>query len=381
MPAQITYARLNIVSGEAFFEQFGTAAPTVPDAFWLPGGYGDIFRKLRGGPGYPGFAMPWRDGQRSTFWKAYCEQTPVNQISTELAARTMVPLRLVAADRPGVRITDGAERLFYDVNAFPHGLVVSLTIQTSAVLSLDEWRDRMRALQLEPCFALKLHGVAGEAGLRARDLLEQLVAWHRDRYFGPIAVTSQSEMSLAIATVIQGSGVDPSVSLASSPDLQKMLNAIAALPVNWPAATLPSLDDAILPASSINASPGDALYAARRGRILWRPALFTYPANASHRLHSLSCLAHNILAASVQAESLRLFAIRYAALSDAERDMIPPIVRNRAAILIGRMWRGDQTYRSASVKRQIKDSGSLAQVNALLTAEQVPPIGQVGAAA
>lgn len=377
MTEQITNARLNILSGEAFFEQFEGVPRPLAQQFWLPGDYNSIFRNLRGGTGYPGYAMPWRDGQRSTFWKAYCAQTPVSQISTELAAQMMVPLRLVPSTRPVVRISTGNERLFYDVYGFPHGLVASLTVQTAAgtMLSVDEWRDRMRALGMGPNFALELPGGAPQLDLRAKDVLEALIRWHRDRYFGTIAISSPSDIPFSIAVVIQGSGVDPDVAIGARPDLQKTLNAVTAWPVNWQSAAPPPLGDAVLPASSINASPGDALYAARRGRVLWRPALFTYPSSASHRLHSLSCLAHNLLAASIQAESLRLFAIRFAALTESERAIVPPLLRQRAATLIGRLWRGEQTYRSASVKLLIGDRSSLAQVNQLLSGEQVQPIG------
>lgn len=377
MTEQITNARLNILSGEAFFEQFAAGPRPLPEQFWMAADYNNIFRKLRGGTGYPGYAIPWRDGQRSTFWKAYCAQTPVSQISTELAAQMMVPLRLMPSTRPVVRISTGSERLYYDVYGFPHGLVASLTIQTAAgtVLSVDQWRDRMRALHMTPSFTMQLPGEPPQLDLRAKDVLEALIRWHRERYFGAIAVASPSETPFSIVVVIQGSGVDPSVAIGSNLDLQKTLNAVTAWPVNWEAATIPPLADAVLPASSINASPGDALYAARRGRALWRPLLFTYPSSASHRLHSLSCLAHNLLAASIQAESLRLFAVRFAALSEAERAIVPPLLRQRAATLIGRLWRGEQTYRSASVKLLIGDRSSLAQVNQLLSAEQVEPIG------
>lgn len=377
MTEQITYARLNIISGEAFFEQFAPGFHPAANAFWHQAEYGEILRKLGGGAGFPGFEMPWRDGQRSTFWKSYCEQTPIGQISAEQAARMMIPLRLVATVRPTVRIGNGGERLFYDINAFPYGLVASLTIQTGSgtILSLDQWRDRMRELQTGPCYSLEVPGAAAEHDLRAPELLDRLVGWHRQTYYGPITAATASERPFSIATVIQGTGVDTTVPLASRPDLQKILNAVAALPVNWQAAALPPLDNAVLSTSGQNASPADALYATRRGRVLWRPALFTYTTSASARLHSLSCLAHNLLSASIQAESLRLFAIRYAALPPAERDVIPPLQRLRAATLIGRLWRGDQTYRSASVRRLLEDSGSLAQVNLLLATEQVAAIG------
>lgn len=377
MPETITNARLNILWGEAFFEHLSGPSRALPDQPWLGADYRRIFGQLRGGAGNARFALPWRDGQRSSFWKAYCEQTPVSQISSEQAFRLLVPLRLTAAGRPTVKVTVGGERLFYDVYGFPHGLVATLTIQTvgGAQMSVEQWRDRMRELRMGPCLSLDLPGEPPRAGLRAQDVLEALVSWHREQYFGSIAAVAQSDRPFSIATVIQGSGVDPATPLANQPDLQRSLHAVAAWPVAWAAAALPPLSEASLETSSLNSSAGDALYAAGRGRVLWRPLLFTYPTNANHRLHSLSCLAHNLLAASVQAESLRLFAIRFAAVTPAERGAIPPVLRQLAALRLSCLWRGDQTYRSASVKRQLGDANSLAHLNMFLTAEGVPPIG------
>lgn len=378
MPVEITNARFNLLAGEAFFEHFGAAPRSVPERFWLPADYGAIFGQLRGGAGSTRYAMPWRSSQRNTFWKAYCEQTPATQISTDLAIRLMVPLRLVPGSVPIISVSGGAERVYCDVFGFPHGLVAALTIQTSAkpTLSIDQWRDRLRELRLEPVFAVTLPGTAPAVGVTAADMFETVLRWFRDEYFGPIAVASPSEAPFSIASVIQATGVDPETPLASLSGLQQSLNAVTAWPINWEAATLPPLDQAVLPASaSLNPSAGDALYAARRGRVLWRPALFTYQSRATHRLHTLSCLSHNLLAASIQAESLRLFAIRFAALSPSEQAAIPPFLAPRAATLISRLWHGDQTYRSSSVKRQLGDPASLAQVNALLASQQLQPIG------
>lgn len=377
MPEQITNARLNLVAGEAFFEHFTGAADAVPEQFWLPADYGAIFGQLRGGAGSSRYAMPWRTSQRNRFWKAYCEQTPVSQVSAELANRLMVPLRLIAAAAPVVTLSDGDERIYYDVFGFPHGLVAALTIQsnTRSPLTVDQWRDRLRTLRLDPIFSVAVAGAPAETGLGCAAAVEAILRWHREHYFGAITAISPSETIFSIASVIQATGIDPSVALTYQPDLQRSLNAVTAWPINWSAATVPALDEAVLPVSSLNPSPGDALYAARRGRALWRPALFTYDSGATHRLHTLSCLAHNLLAGAVQAEALRLFAIRYAGLAPAEQNAIPAYLPQRAATLIGRLARGDQTYRSSSVQRQLEDSASLAAVNALLSAQQVPVIG------
>lgn len=374
-PERITNSRLTLVSGQVFLEHEGDWQRGLPNHPWMATDFTRIFQQLRGGSGHIRYAFPWRDSQRSGFWRAYCGASSLGQVSAESAWELLVPLRLVPTPRPAVRAESGA-RVFYDIYGYPFGLVATLTIQlpSGAPSAVGEWREAMRALRMGSSFRLTPPGGAETTPLSAGELLSALLDWHRGEFFGPIATYTASAEEFSVAAVIQGDGVDPLIDLAARPDLQRTLNAVTAWPLNWQAARPPELVDARLPASSTNSSVGDALYAARRGRTLWRPGLFTYRAPPGARLHTLSCLAHNLVAGSVQAEALRLFAMHYATLDKGRMARIPVRLRAAAAKQIERLWYGRETYRSSSVQRLLQDASSLAQVNALLKEMELEPL-------
>lgn len=376
-PEQISHSRLTMISGQAFFEHLSDFSRPLPDRPWMAGDYGTIFGKLRGGGGHGRYAFPWRGEQRSAFWREYCEGTQLPQISAEAAFRLLVPFRMTPMHSPAVAMLGGAERIFFDSYIYPHGIVTALTVQLVArpPLTLDAWRDGVRALGMGRGYSVSLPGGATQSGLGARDALAAINDWFREAYFGKIENYGSSAEPVSIAAVIQGSGIDPNTPFASRSDLQKLLNAVTAWPVNWEAAQVPDPGEALLDAARTNASAGDAHYASRRGRTLWRPGLFTYRAPAGARPHMLSCLVHNQIAGIVQGESLRLFALRYGSSSPAERSGISPRLRESAAVQIDRLWRGQRTYRSSSIQRLLADKSSLAQVNTLLGDAGLAPIG------
>ena len=376
-PAAIANSRLTLIRGEAFFEHLADAGRPLTEMPWLGADFSRVFGRLRGAGGHPRYAFAWRPSQSSSFWRAYCGSRPLQQLSAEAAFGLLVPFRLVPAQRPSVRIEGGAARASYDVYGHAFGLVVALTLQQpmGRPMPLDGWRDWLRGLRSGRDFALTLPGASEVTGMREREVLERLTDWHRDEFFGPIGATMPSSEPFSFVTVIQGDGVDPTVPFKARMDLRRTLEAVTTWPVNWAATSLPDVAKAVLPVGGDNPSAGDALYASRRGRTLWRPALFGYRAPAAGaRIHTLGCLSHNLVAGSVQAEALRLFALGWAALDGAARARVPVRLRASAATQIDRLWRGRETYRSSSIERLLRDPTSLAEVNALLVEMGQEPI-------
>jgi hypothetical protein len=295
-------------------------------------------------------------------------------VSADSAWRGMVPFRLTNPLQPKVESDNAAERVFYDVYGYPHGVVAAITIQSprSSVETLGAWRDRTRRLRLDRPFSVTAAGAPAQAGLGASAALDAILDWHRETYYGPIAERYRSVDPISIGVVIQGDGVNPTAPISA--EIHRALYAVTSWPKDWQTVALPKLQEHCLGVSSLNAATGDALYAARRGRTLWRPGLFSIQ-NAGKRLHTLSCLAHNLVAGAVQAESLRLFAQGFAASPAAQKQFRSDLV-DTAAELLDRMRRGVQTYRSASIQSIIEDPSSKAEVNALLvrnkTLAQIP---------
>ena len=242
--------------------------------------------------------------------------------------------------------------------------------------TLGEWRDRTRRLRLDRPFSVTADGDA-QVGLNAAEALEAIVDWHRDKYFGKVNGRYQSAEPVTIGAVIKGEGVN--LSAPVDEDIHRALFALTSWPEDWQHADLPVLKEHCLRVSAKDRSIGDALYAVGRGRTLWRPALFSLRSagGAAKRLHKLSCLAHNMLAGAVQAESLRLFALGFnAAAPVAQKRIINTDLVDTAAKLLDRMRRGVQTYRSSSIQSLIEDPDSKAEVNALLARGK--GLGQIG---
>ncbi len=205
-----------------------------------------------------------------------------------------------------------------------------------------------RRLRLDRPFSITDSGGA-KVDLNAEEALGAILDWHRDVYFGASGDRWQSAEPLTIGAVIKGEGVDLTAPI--NDDMHRVLHAVTSWPEDWRHADLPVLKDYCLRVSMKNSSIGDALYAVGRGRTLWRPALFSLK-SAPKPLHKLSCLAHNMLAGAVQAESLRLFALGLDASDPAaQKKILSTDFVDTAANLLHRMRLGMKTYRSTSIQR------------------------------
>lgn len=366
MTTTLRNSRLTLIAGQSFFVQHWRAAVGPRSAPWRWHEYSWTFNQIRSGQIDPDFDFPWRSSQRSAYWSTYLSGQKLGTVRAESAWQAMVPLRITGQERPQIGTDNPAERVLLDVYAYPHGLVAALTVQSPQGLSegLDAWRDRTRRLRLDRPFTLALPGTAPRAGLKADEALEASLDWFRERYFGAVDEVFTEGEPFTIGAAIQGQGVNPTAPV--SPSLHRTLHAVTAWPVNWKTASLPDLKTHCLPVRSSKAEPGDALYAVGRGRTLWRPGLFTkISTGKADRIHTLSCLAHNMVASSVQAESLRLFAKGFQS-SPTARAQLSPEFASTAARLLHNARMGESTYRSSSIARLIEDPNSKAEVNALL---------------
>jgi hypothetical protein len=376
MPITISNSRLSLVAGQCFFEQDWRTGLGPDRTPWDFAYYKYTFNQIRGGGVVPNFAFPWRPSQRSTFWSAYLNWRPLGGVGAASAWRALVPFRLTAPSQPKVATDNAGERVFYDVYGYPHGIVAALTIQSPRkdIETLDVWRDRTRRLRLDRPFSVTAAGVPMQAGLNAATALDVILDWHRDAYYGPIIERYGSSDPISIGAVIQGDGVNASAPIDK--DIHRALYAVTSWPMDWRSAALPTLAERCLLVSDANKATGDALYATGRNRTLWRPGLFGLKTSggAANRPHTLSCLAHNLLAGAVQAESLRLFAQGFEASATAQKKFNISVV-DAVADLLDRMRRGENTYRSSSIRGFIEDPNSKAAVNALLARYKLAQIG------
>ncbi|KQT33681.1 hypothetical protein ASG29_06625 [Sphingomonas sp. Leaf412] len=363
----ITDARITFIAGDCFDghldRHYGHDVPFTDE--WM---YGYVYNLVRGSSAPLRYAMPWRDSQKSGFWRHYLGDSPGN-VPAERAWRAFVPLRLMGDPEPIG--TDLGERVVIDAFGYRFGLVVAITVHVAkrAALTLDQWVERLRTLRLGSSFV--------NAGTTATlpDVVTHLLDHYRACHFPGVASGTRSAEPISINTVMQAAGGDPAGPVPEP--LQRQLHAVTAWPQDWQNAILPPLGQppAFLPMRSLNGVAGDALYAATRGRTIWRPGLFARhrPQDGPQRRHTLSCLAHNLVAGAVQTEMLRLLAMRYANVDGMKR-MLDTATARGVGRKLDQLRQGAGTYRSSSVKLHVEDPSSRSEVNQLLQLAKAQPI-------
>lgn len=361
----INDARITFVFGECFTSQLADRNPPFP-APWEKWDYVEVYDQIRGGNVY-NYGLPWRESQKSAFWRHYLGDSP-GSVSSLDAWGKFVPLRLVFDTRDIA--TDSGERVQIDAFGFRFGVVVALTVHVakSASMPMESWIDRLRTLRNDAVFR------EGTEVRTLGDVLATMLDRARASYYHGSAAGTRSAEPFSINIVLQAEGGSPAIPI--SQDLQRQLHAVTAWPANWQDALLPAAGPpAFLPIRGTNQVAGDVHYAASRGRTVWRPGLFARhtPQDGPQRRHTLSCLAHNLVAGAVLSEFLRLFAIRLAAAPAIRKQIDVATVRELGAV-VDRLHRGVNTFRSSSIQQQLEDSSSKEAVNALLSEAGAPRI-------
>lgn len=360
----INDARITFIYGECFTGHLGEEGDECEELLWEEWDYDWAFGQIRGGHALEGYAFPWRDSQKSAFWRHYMGDAPGSVTAGDAWAK-FVPLRLLY-ELPDISTTKG-ERLIIDVFGFPFGIMAALTVHVAkgASMPLPDWQARLRALH---------DGMEFLDGTQPKTL-EQVFALlldeARDLFYLKAEAGTRSGEPLSINTVMQAQGGTPGISIDAG--LQRDIHAVTAWPADAANALLASAS--FLPVRGKNAVPGDVHYAAGRGITVWRPGLFARrtQADGPRRRHTLSCLSHNLVAGSVQAEMLRLFAIRLAGVNNMASRIDVATVR-KLARLIDALRRGNNTFRSSAIGHLLEDPSSKVAVNELLAMAQAPPI-------
>lgn len=360
----INDARITFVYGECFIGHLGQHSDENDEVLWDEWAFDWAFGQIRGGS-IAGYAFPWRDSQKSAFWRHYLGDAPGSVSAAEAWAK-FVPLRLLF-DLPDLSTTK-AERLIIDVFGFPFGIVTALTVHVakSASMPLQDWMARLRALRDGTEF------LEGTRPITLNQVFALLLDETRDLFYLEAEAGTRSAEPLSINIVMQAEGGEPSVPIEDA--LQRDLHAVTAWPANAANVVLPARDTATcLPVRDKNAVPGDVHYAAGRGLTIWRPGLFARRTRADgpRRRHTLSCLSHNLVAGCVQAEMLRLFAVRLASVESMASRMDVATVRRLARLLDG-LRRGSNTFRSSGIRHVLEDPSSKIAVNELLAIAQAP---------
>jgi hypothetical protein len=165
--------------------------------------------------------------------------------------------------------------------------------------------------------------------------------------------------AFSIATVIQMDGITAAPIQEADP-IHRYIEALAHPLPAWRRVTLPALAGSTLRTKS--APPGHVLYARDHARVVWQPS---YASADSERPNRLSCYHRNLTFATMQTEVLAsataaaIAATRAGAVLDpAQEDCV-----RASADLLGRLYAGQQSYRTSSVHEQIDHHAGKPDIN------------------
>lgn len=337
-----------------------------------------------------GLTLPWQTTSGQLFWTRYFGGCIPGHITPGVAWRQLVPLRAqpqarLRLDEPDVLVGDtkaGSIRVGTEAYYYPFGNALAVTLHFRGTLSLPGAVTAAQMCAKEAMVSLMAGArsiAQGHLFTVAQRCLDLLSAGALGRNSPGATATTDP---LTITTVVGGSGVDPNVPFKNHPekdDIQRFLEGLANWQSNWKTVTLPSLDSGVLlDVSSSRSSPGDLLYAGQRqkgcGRVVWFPGRFTL---SSQRLSSLACYHRNLLMATAHVESLARFLDRTVATYPDGAYKKRPHFRwcvQRSALLLKDLHDGVGTYRSWSVREQIRDRGCVPALNTVLSDNGAAPI-------
>jgi hypothetical protein len=160
-----------------------------------------------------------------------------------------------------------------------------------------------------------------------------------------------------IATVTRGDGVDENASLAPEGEIHRVLHGLCRWSETWQNdAGLDSPEKAnLLKGAHPN---GHLLYASKNGRAVWFPEHFK---SADKKPHRLGCYHRNLTLLSLQTEAL------IQSVKPAGDALAKP-----AAWLLGRLYGGKATYKSASARAQIDADNQRAMIEQVRAHLKIP---------
>ena len=343
--------------------------------------------------------LPWRNPKANFFWTTYIGNKLLINLGTNNAWKHQIPFRV----RPELDIIhtgnlDEDTELVTSVEGFlfPSGmtLVVTFTLKFNPPTALErgvslackareEWQYVLEVPDKRSSDEEKRDRLAeGRLDRLAGECLEYLRVQVLGNEDAPVADVIRYPLPFSIATFIQGGGVNPNIPLDElEPGVQlearRALQVLTEWRCGWDNLVLPEIGESQHFLKSKRES--SVLFAGKRGRAAWNPEHFARYVSR----HPLSCYHRNLVAASVQVESLAAFAAHIAAdPAVKERRTLEPTDLKRcaryAAKRLSFLYIGNRgkTYRSDSVRAQIDQHPFRSDIETVLAHFNMPPLGQ-----
>lgn len=373
MPIEITDFRLSFIWAQTLLNDKRADVAPFSQRF----GYANLFDEAQKPSSAGDFCVPWPLAKpyAHRFWVRYLAAGDPGQVKGNIAWSKGVPLR---AAKPLFTVTApwfAPGRITVERYYQPFGAAVAVTFSASRAFTGGQWVDCMIEAERRELDVSVADGAAKPMTLTA--LAGASLRKTRTDFFGdtPDPVLPAP---FAIATVISGSGVDPADAPKEGDEIHRILHGAATRGPNYATAKLGKLTvgETLLDSRTTDAAAGDVVYATKRSRVVWFPSSFSKLASGGKPLTSLSCYHRNQYFAALQAESLCSLTRELTARLASKRNLPQWIIdfEKLPAQMLADMYDGDasKTYRSASLPRQIDDSGVKAGITTLRQRSGLP---------
>lgn len=332
-------------------------------------------------------SMPWPRLSRNYshhFWQYYLENVDPRGLSGEKAWQYLVPLRVQFPIGLGAPWPNAVPKckVFLDGLVYPHGIAVVVMVRLLFKRLSGSVTDPQNGgtgtgvgvpLLMERALDIRANGhfevtIAGERQDLKLDSLAGAVLDHLRRETLGTAEPQGNRLNepLTVATVVRGTGGDPTMPITENSDLHKVLEGLCSWRADWkthPLQTTPKKSTLLL------AGPpdGHVVYHLARGRAVWMPGLFSTDSGRDE--HRLSCYHRNLTWVTLQTEMLAQASSIYADYleRDPPPDVAPPTdlqsLARFAAIRLGCLFSTEkskgrkQTYNSASPRAYLNENG------------------------
>jgi len=291
--------------------------------------------------------IPWphTDGKlpaHNNFWNGYVIREIRDHLNSnpgERAWSAIVPF----ARRTSIFRIDRTERSFVEAWYHPHGVAVAVTAWFKGSFEPGEMEATANAFLRD---GLKIESAAGASSVMT---LNQLGAAALDAVrgeaFGSVDAGYRPD-PLTVLTLLNASAAETEDASAAEPFLRVALSIVGADPDTKP-------------------QPDRSIYAADRGRVIWRRDRAVSPAQ---NLHTLGCLHRNVTVSSMQIASLLRAADMLGALCEDRGNDLPSRIEpfgRTVAGLIARIYGGKGIYSAPFLRAQIAAANAHGRLSAL----------------
>lgn len=388
MPIEVSHFRQSFVWAATLLGPDGPANPQLG----VRAGYAALFDAARKNrePAGP-FAVPWPNDvpAKHLFWANYLTVVDPSSVPGDSAWTKAVPLRVFGqADTASLQDFTGSISIERYVYPFGVGLIVTFTDRKGRYEDYD-WTDLLVATGQEP-LAVAFAGEAEQA-LKLEDMALAILKRMRAAHFGAEAAEVPKVQPFVVTTVLSGAGVAAATAPEENGQIHRLLYGAASRRANYRDAVLPTIEKSKLDLRN-GASPGDVVFAVKRGRAIWMPSSFVKDPEGEPegegdaakprrkiriRKTSMSCYHRNQVFAALQTESLGGLAHALVARLGGKPDGDLPGKLDQLgkipATILADLHDGKQsTYRSDSLKHQIVDGDMKGDIAVLRTKYALP---------